>query len=90
MLKLAFPYFYNSKKIATKINTLSNIIEDNNIKKIDVLKIDAENYELQILNGIETDHWKIIQNIIVEIHGNVENGRAIKSEIIKILSLIHI
>ena len=85
ILKLVYPYFYRSKKRSVEINTLSNIIRLNNISKIDILKIDAENFELQILKGIEPPDWKLIKSMMLEIHGNVENGKLIISEVIKLL-----
>ena len=85
ILKLVYPYFYSTKKRWVEINTLSNLIRNDNISEIDILKIDAENFELQILKGIDPPHWKLIKSIMLEIHGNVENGKLIMSEVVKLL-----
>lgn len=50
------------------LTTLSAIIERNDIKRIDLLKIDAEKSELDILQGIKKVHWERINQIIMEIH----------------------
>ena len=41
------------KKIRIKVKTLSEILTKNNLKKIDLLKIDTEGYELNVLVGLE-------------------------------------
>ena len=49
-------YFQSSvykKKIRIKVKTLSEILVKNKIKKIDLLKIDTEGYELNVLIGLE-------------------------------------
>ena len=57
-----------SKNIICELKTLSYIIEKNSLKKVDLLKIDCEGNELKVLNGINPEHWKIIKQIVVEIH----------------------
>jgi amino acid adenylation domain-containing protein/non-ribosomal peptide synthase protein (TIGR01720 family)/FkbM family methyltransferase len=51
-----------------KLKTLSQIIEENNIEKIDLLKIDTEKAELDVLEGIKETDWKKIKQIALEIH----------------------
>ena len=49
-------YFKSSvykKKIRIKVKTLSEILIKNKLKKIDLLKIDTEGYELNVLIGLE-------------------------------------
>ena len=48
--------------------TVSQIIRDQRIAKIDLLKIDAERSELPILRGIEAADWAKIQQVILEVH----------------------
>jgi len=47
---------------------LSTIIEENSIERIDLLKIDAEKSELDILEGLRTEDWKKIRQIVMEVH----------------------
>lgn len=49
---------------------LSTILKEQNIKTVDLLKIDAEGSELDIFQGIEKDDWKKIKQIVMEIHAN--------------------
>ena len=48
--------------------TVSDIINDNKLNCVDLLKVDAEKCELEILRGIEAKHWPLIRQIVVEVH----------------------
>ena len=57
----------NPKKVKGEITTISDIIKEYNVEKIDILKIDVECYEYNVLEGIKEDDFKIINNVIIEI-----------------------
>lgn len=48
-----------SNKISTKIITLKNFIKKEKIKKIELVKIDTEGFELNVLLGLENDIKKV-------------------------------
>jgi FkbM family methyltransferase len=48
--------------------SISEIIKENNVSRIDLLKIDAEKCEVDIINGIDADDWSKIKQIVVEVH----------------------
>ncbi|MDY7022483.1 MAG: FkbM family methyltransferase, partial [Cyanobacteriota bacterium] len=56
-----------------QLRTLSSVIEEYNIERIDLLKLDAEKSELPVLQGIKDEHWPKIQQIVVEVHDQVGN-----------------
>jgi len=56
------------KTYECQLTSLSDIIRENQIHKIDLLKIDAEKAELDIINGIEDHDWPKIKQIVLEIH----------------------
>lgn len=56
-----------------QIKTLSSIIAEEKIKKIDLLKINVEKAELDVLKGIIPSDWEKIKQIVVEIHN--QDGR---------------
>jgi hypothetical protein len=39
------------------------------------MKIDAENYEVQVLKGINQSDWDKIQQISMEVHEHIEGGK---------------
>ena len=51
-----------------QLTSVSDIIRENQIDKIDLLKIDAEKSELDIISGIEDRDWPKIDQIVIEIH----------------------
>ncbi len=68
-----FNFFFKSKNIIQKqqeikIEKLSNIIKNQNINKIDILKIDTEGFEYNILKGIQNEDFIKIQYIYFEHH----------------------
>jgi FkbH-like protein/FkbM family methyltransferase len=48
--------------------SVSDIIQAHALKRIHLLKIDAEKSELEILKGIQEEHWPLIDQIVIEIH----------------------
>jgi FkbH-like protein/FkbM family methyltransferase len=59
-----------------RVTSISDIIRENQINEIDLLKIDAEKSELDIINGIEDSDWPKIDQIVIEIHD--KTGEAVK------------
>ena len=51
-----------------EIKTLSNQIESISIDKIDLLKIDCEGNELNVIDGINSTHWSIIKQLVIEVN----------------------
>ncbi|MDF5737287.1 MULTISPECIES: non-ribosomal peptide synthetase [unclassified Nostoc] len=62
-----------SEQFTCQLKTISQIIEENQIERIDLLKIDVEKSERDVLTGIQERDWLKIQQIIVEVHDI--NGR---------------
>ena len=56
------------EKIACQLRTLSEIIREEGIELIDLLKIDVEKSELDVLAGIAADDWQKIHQIVIEAH----------------------
>ncbi|MFY9571325.1 MAG: amino acid adenylation domain-containing protein, partial [Blastocatellia bacterium] len=49
------------------LRTLSSIIEERSIERIDLLKINAEKSEIDILNGIRDEDWCKIEQVALEV-----------------------
>jgi FkbM family methyltransferase len=54
--------------VTCQMRTLSQVVRDHRVERIDVLKIDVEKAELDVLRGIEDRDWNKIQQIIVDVH----------------------
>ena len=78
--KFIYPYIINNLiknpiNTTCSIKTLSNVIKENQISKINLLKIDCEGNELNVIKGIASKDWNIIKQIVIEvndIHGRFE------------------
>lgn len=62
----------NDKEVVT-MKSLSSVINDNNIKKINLLKIDIEGGEYDLIYGMKSEDFDLIDAIILEYHF-VENN----------------
>ncbi|MGA9772902.1 MAG: MupA/Atu3671 family FMN-dependent luciferase-like monooxygenase [Blastocatellia bacterium] len=58
---------FKSEVYTCQLRTLSDIIRDNNVEQIDLLKVDVEKSELDVLRGIRDEHWPIIRQVVMEI-----------------------
>ncbi len=51
-----------------RLRTVSAVLAETDVEKIDLLKIDAEKSELDILRGIDENDWPRIEQIVLEAH----------------------
>ncbi len=68
------------QKVECQIKTLSQVIAEQSIDQIDLLKIDVEKAELDVLRGIEAKDWSKIKQIVIEVHN-------LKDRVQKIINL---
>jgi amino acid adenylation domain-containing protein/FkbM family methyltransferase len=62
------------------LKTLSQVLRENQVERIDLLKIDVEKSELDVLRGIEAEDWSRIGQIVIEVHdldGRLETVRSL-------------
>lgn len=64
---------FDPAEVECELRTLSAVIEEQGIERIDLLKIDVERAELDVLNGIEDRHWPLVRQVVAEVHD--ESGR---------------
>ena len=56
-----------AQRHTVRVRPLSAVIDEMNIGRIDLLKIDVEGAEEDVLAGIESRHWLRIQQIVLEL-----------------------
>lgn len=59
---------FRSQTFACQLRTLSDVISEHNVGRIDLLKIDVQKSELDVLAGIRDDDWAKIRQIVLEVH----------------------
>ena len=59
---------FKTESVRCRMHTLSEVISEHQIQRIDLLKVDVEKSELDVLRGIEQDDWSKISQIVLEVH----------------------
>ncbi|MBN3924782.1 non-ribosomal peptide synthetase, partial [Nostoc sp. NMS4] len=57
-----------SQQFTCHLRTISEVMDEHGVEKIDLLKIDVEKSERDVLFGIQQKDWQKIQQIVVEVH----------------------
>jgi FkbM family methyltransferase len=59
---------FETETLPCELRTLSDALEAESIERVDLLKVDVEKAELEVLDGIEEQHWPRIAQIAAEFH----------------------
>ncbi|HTV14751.1 MAG TPA: FkbM family methyltransferase [Acidobacteriaceae bacterium] len=59
--------FRKQEKFSCPVRTLSEVVDEEGVERIDLLKIDAERSERDVIAGIREDHWGRIRQIVMEL-----------------------
>lgn len=57
-----------SETVTCQLKTISQVVREQNIQQIDLLKIDVEKSELDVLLGIDEQDWRKVKQIVIEAH----------------------
>ena len=58
-----------------RLRRLSDVMREEGVERIDLLKIDVERAEEEVLGGIEEEDWEKIDQIVMEAHDEDVSGR---------------
>ena len=61
-----------------KLRRLSDVIREQGVERIDLLKVDVQRAELDVLRGIDETDWPKIRQVVMEVHdapGEATEGR---------------
>ncbi len=61
-------HLMEAEQITVPTARLSDVTRAEGLKRIDLLKIDAERAEEQVIDGIDPDHWPHIAQVVMEVH----------------------
>jgi len=85
VVKAGLKNMYKAELLDCNLRPLSEIIKEDKIKQINLLKIDAENYEREVLAGIRNNDWNLIQQISMEVHTHIKGGENLLNELVDLL-----
>ena len=63
-------HHFQSKSHSAQLKTLSSVIAEEDLDRIDLLKINVEKSELDVLNGIASADWRKIRQLAIEVDRN--------------------
>jgi hypothetical protein len=66
-------YYHEIRVVNCRLRRLSGVIDESQIQRIDLLKVDTEGAEEDVLAGIESRHWDRIRQAVVEVHQGLES-----------------
>jgi FkbM family methyltransferase len=69
-----------AQRFRCELRTLSEVIREQGLSRIDLLKVDVEGEELEVLRGIDAAHWPLVRQAVVEVHdrdGRLDAVRAL-------------
>jgi natural product biosynthesis luciferase-like monooxygenase protein/FkbM family methyltransferase len=58
---------FQSETYPCPLLTLSGVIAEHSVERIDLLKIDVEKSELDVLSGLRPEDWRKIRQIVIEV-----------------------
>jgi amino acid adenylation domain-containing protein/FkbM family methyltransferase len=59
---------FGEEKYRCEVRRLSDVIREEEIERIDLLKVDVQRAEMDVLRGLEEVDWKKIDQIVMEVH----------------------
>jgi len=57
-----------ARQVRAPLMSLSAIIEEQGLERVDLLKIDCEGAELDALRGLRDEHWPRVRQVVAEVH----------------------
>jgi FkbM family methyltransferase len=57
-----------SRTVTCELRTVSDVLEEHGIERVDLLKMDIEGGELDVLLGIAADDWPKVRQVVTEVH----------------------
>lgn len=58
----------NAVEVVCPLRTVSEIVAEHGLERIDLLKVDCEGAELDVLLGIDEKDWPKVQQAVLEVH----------------------
>jgi amino acid adenylation domain-containing protein/non-ribosomal peptide synthase protein (TIGR01720 family)/FkbM family methyltransferase len=69
---------FQGEEVEVRLRRLSDVIRQERVSRIDLLKIDVQRAELDVLQGLDEEHWPLVRQVVLEVHdapGDESEGR---------------
>ena len=64
---------FRSHSVECRLRTVSEILREQGIERVDLLKVDVQKLELEVLEGIDDLDWPRIRQLVLEVH-DIDGG----------------
>ncbi|GAA2487516.1 hypothetical protein GCM10010393_18570 [Streptomyces gobitricini] len=71
-------YQFREVPYVCRTRRLSDVIAEQGVERVDMLKVDVQRAEADVLRGVEERHWPLVRRIALEVHdepGTATEGR---------------
>ncbi|HSF38966.1 MAG TPA: amino acid adenylation domain-containing protein [Thermoanaerobaculia bacterium] len=72
--------------VAARVRRLADVLREERVERVDLLKIDVQRAELDVLRGIDDEAWRRIEQVVMEVHD--EPGGATEGRVAEITALL--
>lgn len=59
---------FQAVEMECRMRPLSAVIREEGVGRIDFLKIDVQKAEMDVLRGIDDEHWPLVRQVVMEVH----------------------
>jgi amino acid adenylation domain-containing protein/FkbM family methyltransferase len=69
---------FAEERHTVRLRRLSDVIREEGVERIDLLKVDVQRAELDVLEGLDAEHWPLVRQVVMEVHdarGHASAGR---------------
>ncbi|KAK9837978.1 hypothetical protein WJX74_008922 [Apatococcus lobatus] len=56
------------QQVSCELTSISAVIRQQQLDRVHLMKIDVERAELDVLRGVEAQHWQMIDQVVAEVH----------------------
>src|SRR6185369_9046003 len=82
-----FTGFFQSEAHECRLRRLSDVMREQGIEHIDLLKVDVQRSELDVLKGVADEDWQKIDQVVMEVHDG--EGQDTEGRVGEILDLLN-
>ncbi|WP_247235224.1 FkbM family methyltransferase [Telluribacter sp. SYSU D00476] len=58
----------STRQVACQLRTLSEVLHEQQVARVDLVKIDVEGGEWDVLRGVHDDDWPRLRQLVIEVH----------------------
>jgi amino acid adenylation domain-containing protein/FkbM family methyltransferase len=69
---------FEAQELDVRLTRLSTVLRERSLDRIDLLKVNVEKAELDVLEGIDDEHWPAIRQVVLQVHDLDDRRRRVE------------